>query len=157
MCVRVLVLAACLVLTTPAAALAQLRLAPDWAETPDGERLSHHYPLVAERLALEGRALLSCRVTIPTGVLKACAVVEEQPKGLGFGEAAMAMTRDFQMRAAGWGGTGTRTTPSASRSASPCRRSGSRRGWIPIPPGWRRRGGSPGPCAGDRRTPSRRS
>jgi hypothetical protein len=78
---------------------AQFRLAPDWAETPDSERLSRRYPKVAQALALPGRALLSCRVAIPTGVLQRCSVIEEQPKGLGFGAAALDMASDFQMRA----------------------------------------------------------
>lgn len=80
------------------AAHAQFRLAPDWAETPDPERLSRSYPPVALNLALQGKVFLHCRVAIPTGVLQRCSVAEETPKGVGFGEAALAMSRDFQMR-----------------------------------------------------------
>lgn len=92
-------LIACLAgLLAPGAAQAQFRLAPDWAEKPDAERLSDRYPKLAQGLSLQGKVLLSCRVTIPTGVVQRCSVLDEQPKGLGFGAAALAMTRDFQMR-----------------------------------------------------------
>jgi protein TonB len=99
MCLRrLLVLACAAAVLAPSASQAQLRLAPDWAETPDSERLSRRYPAIPQLLSLSGEVLLSCRVTIPTGVLRQCSVLEEKPSGLGFGAAALAMTRDFHMR-----------------------------------------------------------
>lgn len=52
------------------------------------EALSRYYPEPANRLRIQGRTSLSCKLA-GDGRLDACWVFEEDPKGLGFGEAAL--------------------------------------------------------------------
>lgn len=70
---------------------------PDWLERPSGEDFAEHYPNVASRFEIEGRASISCSVDAE-GRLVGCVVTAEDPVGLGFGEAALAMSGDFKMR-----------------------------------------------------------
>ncbi|HEY8615150.1 hypothetical protein [Phenylobacterium sp.] len=84
-------------LNAAAPAQAQFRVAPDWAEPPNPEHLSQHFPKLPQQLAINGRALISCRVEA-TGALTACSVIEEEPKGLGFAHATLALVPSFQMR-----------------------------------------------------------
>lgn len=69
---------------------------PDWLEQPTGEDIGRHYPKLASRLNIDGRAIVSCRVD-SYGALEACAEESAEPSGLGFGEAAMALTKQFRM------------------------------------------------------------
>ena len=85
-----------LCLAAPAAAQ-EVITAPDWLQRPAGEDMGRAYPVLAEELGLEGRAVLSCRVT-DVGALDDCEVPEEQPAELGFGPAALSMAPLFRMR-----------------------------------------------------------
>lgn len=70
---------------------------PDWAELPSGEDLARYYPERAQRLQLEGRAVIQCRVDL-AGALKACAVESETPPDAGFGPAALELATRFRMK-----------------------------------------------------------
>jgi TonB family protein len=70
---------------------------PDWETQPSGEDMASFYPAVAQFLSVEGRVFISCTVAT-SGILRTCQAVDEQPKGLGFGEAALGMTGLFRMR-----------------------------------------------------------
>lgn len=70
---------------------------PDWVRKPDGEAVAEAYPGLAGFLKIEGRATLACAVA-DTGATRSCEVVFEQPAKLGFGEAALKLAKDFQMR-----------------------------------------------------------
>ncbi|MCA3739256.1 MAG: energy transducer TonB [Phenylobacterium sp.] len=70
---------------------------PDWARRPSGEDIARYYPDRAQRMEVEGRVTLSCKVTAK-GLLEGCSVVSEDPADQDFGSAAMRMTRLFKMR-----------------------------------------------------------
>ncbi|HEX2562098.1 TonB family protein [Phenylobacterium sp.] len=70
---------------------------PDWQARPTGEQLASAYPMVAQMLNLEGRATVHCRVN-DLGLLVDCQVQSELPDGLGFGQAALALTERFRMK-----------------------------------------------------------
>jgi protein TonB len=69
---------------------------PTWLRRPSGDELGRLYPHRAADLGKSGAATLMCSVTA-TGSVRDCAVVDESPKGLGFGEAAMASARLFKL------------------------------------------------------------
>ena len=56
-----------------------------------------NYPTAALALRLEGRASITCVVTV-TGALNECSVATESPPELGFGPAALRMATTFHMR-----------------------------------------------------------
>ncbi|HEX3407522.1 MAG TPA: TonB family protein, partial [Caulobacteraceae bacterium] len=70
---------------------------PDWQVVPNGDDLADQYPALAQFVGIGGRALLHCVVAID-GSMKSCAVSEETPAGLGFGEAALAFSKTFKMK-----------------------------------------------------------
>lgn len=70
---------------------------PDWQRRPSGEDLARYYPDRAMRMEVEGSATISCRVTA-RGTLEGCSVTAESPADMGFGDAAMRMSRLFKMR-----------------------------------------------------------
>lgn len=70
---------------------------PDWRRRPSGEDLARYYPDRAARMEVEGSATISCSVTA-RGTLESCSIVSETPDNMGFGDAAMRMSRLFQMR-----------------------------------------------------------
>jgi protein TonB len=70
---------------------------PDWLQQPSAAEISRYYPDRAARLGVEGRALITCRVSAE-GRLEACAVSHESPEEAGFGQAAVKMSRHFKMR-----------------------------------------------------------
>ena len=82
----------------PAAASAQDR-EPDWLKRPTAESLSSVYPTAARRKGLDGRASISCIVTIQ-GALRDCKVLSEDPVGYGFGGAAIALSPQLLMKPA---------------------------------------------------------
>lgn len=59
--------------------------------------MARYYPDRAQRMEAEGRATISCSVTA-RGTLQNCSIVSEEPDSMGFGDAAMKMSRLFQMR-----------------------------------------------------------
>src|SRR4051812_8612020 len=70
---------------------------PDWLSRPSGEDMAEHYPALAARLEIEGRATLSCSVSA-AGQLTDCQVASEAPRDVGFGAAVLAMAPLFKMR-----------------------------------------------------------
>ncbi|WP_091741845.1 energy transducer TonB [Phenylobacterium immobile] len=91
---RVLV-AASLALTSPA--FAEVISQPDWIQKPTQEEMWRVVPTQAAREGVAGEAFVECRVNVEGG-LHACKVFHEAPLGMGFGEAALAMTPVFRMR-----------------------------------------------------------
>jgi TonB family protein len=69
----------------------------DWLTVPSGKDFQDYYPKLAAFLEVDGRATLNCKVSA-RGELADCTTVFEQPVGLGFGAAALAMTNKFAMR-----------------------------------------------------------
>ncbi|WP_293473820.1 TonB family protein [Phenylobacterium sp.] len=70
---------------------------PDWIALPSARAIAEAYPTAAQRSRLAGRAVVSCWVGVDTRAHD-CAVVEETPKGLGFGAAALKVAEAFRMR-----------------------------------------------------------
>ncbi len=70
---------------------------PDWALKPTADDIARLYPVAAMRGSIEGRATIDCRINA-VGKLVDCSVTAEEPKGIGFGDAALAMASRFQMR-----------------------------------------------------------
>ena len=69
---------------------------PSWASRPSAAQMARAYPSRAAERGLAGAANLSCVVRVDGG-LTACRVASETPNGLGFGRAAMSLTRDFRI------------------------------------------------------------
>lgn len=70
---------------------------PDWARKPSGEDMARYYPDRAQRMEVSGRATISCTVT-EQGTLENCTVVSESPADMGFGDAAIRLSRLFLMK-----------------------------------------------------------
>ena len=81
---------------TAAAAEPPAIIAPGWIAKPTAEDAQAVYPRAAVEKRLEGRATLKCGVNAE-GFLKECASIAEEPAGLGFGAAALAIAPKFQM------------------------------------------------------------
>lgn len=93
-------LAATPVLAAPApAADGAPDTAPDWRRRPTAEMLRAVWPTEAWKRGRGGKATISCKVSIQ-GTLFDCKVEEEEPKGSGFGVAALSMTPQLLMRPA---------------------------------------------------------
>jgi periplasmic protein TonB len=58
--------------------------------------MTRFYPPQALETNVEGRAVIRCTVTV-AGTLTACAIVQEQPRGYGFGRAAIQLSPYFRM------------------------------------------------------------
>lgn len=69
---------------------------PRWISRPTAAQMERAFPAGALADEIEGRALLSCTVTASGGVT-GCRVLTESPPGLGFGEAAVRLSRHFRM------------------------------------------------------------
>lgn len=87
----------------PAGETGETYVGPDWARRPSGEDMARHYPDRAQRLGLKGSATILCTADID-GRLRNCTVASETPPGMGFGEATLALSREFRMRPATRGG-----------------------------------------------------
>ncbi len=72
---------------------------PDWIRKPDGNDLADLFPDRAQRLEKSGSTTMTCTVRA-NGMLTACAIVNEDPSGYGFGEAALKAASRFKMRPA---------------------------------------------------------
>lgn len=70
---------------------------PDWVHKPNADDLLRVYPSLALRERVQGVAIFRCEVS-EKGTLFDCAVVDEAPKGRGFGEAALKLAPQFKMR-----------------------------------------------------------
>jgi periplasmic protein TonB len=69
---------------------------PTWMQRPSGRQLADLYPRIAAERGISGGATLMCEV-IGSGAVRNCAVIDESPKGRGFGEAALASARLFKL------------------------------------------------------------
>ncbi|PZQ62592.1 MAG: hypothetical protein DI570_10130 [Phenylobacterium zucineum] len=72
---------------------------PDWIRRPSAGDLKAVLPRRALEKGIDGRAVVSCTVTVQ-GSLVDCVPIEEAPTGIGFGEAAVALTPQMLMRPA---------------------------------------------------------
>ena len=70
---------------------------PQWIRKPSGQAVNKAYPMEAQRRNLGGRVMLSCLVT-DKGFVVDCKVIGETPAGIGFGQAAVYLSRYFQMK-----------------------------------------------------------
>jgi len=70
---------------------------PSISRAPTADEIQRHYPAQARAEGVEGQAVLQCNVTA-RGALTGCVVVSETPPNYGFGTAALAVSRLFQMR-----------------------------------------------------------
>lgn len=75
-------------------------VSPRWLRLPAAEDMLKAYPAEALRNGKAGRAVVACRLTA-AGAASACAVVEESPAGMGFGEAALRLAPTFQFSTKG--------------------------------------------------------
>jgi TonB family protein len=71
---------------------------PDWIKKPGPGDLAAVWPTEALKRGVDGRATLLCEIT-REGTLRKCKVVAEEPEGMGFGAAAVALTPQYLMRA----------------------------------------------------------
>ncbi len=69
---------------------------PRWLSQPNAAEMTRFYPPQAIDRDIEGRAVISCMVTV-AGTLTNCSVISEQPKGYGFGRAALQLAPYFRM------------------------------------------------------------
>ena len=70
---------------------------PDWVKKPTPEVMSNYYPQIAATLAISGHVTMQCDV-LTTGFVANCQVGSEAPIEMGFGDAALAMAKYFQMK-----------------------------------------------------------
>jgi TonB family protein len=75
----------------------QVDTTPDWVRRPGGPEIDTAYPKTAAFLAIAGKAAIRCDVAT-SGALERCTVLDESPKGLGFGQAALSLRSQFLMR-----------------------------------------------------------
>lgn len=83
----------------PACAADKPSSSADWIKRPTSEDLLSVWPVEALKRSLGGKATISCTVTVQ-GTLRACQVVAESPQGVGFGGAALTLSRQFLLRPA---------------------------------------------------------
>ena len=69
-----------------------------WLKTPNGDQYELNYPPEAGRSGVMGQTLLHC-IVAADGYMQDCKVLSEAPKGKGFAEAALKMSRYWQMPA----------------------------------------------------------
>jgi periplasmic protein TonB len=70
---------------------------PDWLRKPSGADIDREYPERASRLEKSGTVRLTCKVRA-NGTLENCNVLSENPRDLGFGDAALKLVPKFQMK-----------------------------------------------------------
>jgi len=80
----------------PAPPRPPVTISANWLRKPSGEDLARAYPDRAQRLGVGGQATLSCVVTAQ-GTVRDCRVTSESPDTMGFGQAALKLTRFFRM------------------------------------------------------------
>lgn len=71
---------------------------PSWVRRPDAKDMMSYYPVRAQRLGLDGHAVIDCKVAADEH-LSDCAVVSEEPADFGFGDAALKLAPLFVLRA----------------------------------------------------------
>ncbi len=70
---------------------------PDWLKKPTAESLFSLWPPEAAKRGIGGRADIGCVITAQ-GTLRNCQILAEDPPGMGFGAAAIALTPQFLMK-----------------------------------------------------------
>jgi TonB family protein len=70
---------------------------PDWIRKPGPDEFADYYPKVAWLFGLGGTVVITCKVS-PDGGLTGCSTSEEAPAGFGFADAALQISRFFQMK-----------------------------------------------------------
>ncbi|MFZ4607591.1 MAG: TonB family protein [Caulobacter sp.] len=75
-------------------------VSPTWTRLPDVENMMKAFPAEALRNGKGGGAVVACRLTAE-GRASGCAVVEETPVGLGFGEAVLSLAPKFEFATRG--------------------------------------------------------
>lgn len=71
----------------------------EWLRRPSPADLMAVYPTAALERGLGGKAIIGCKVSLQ-GALFDCEVLAEEPQGMGFGQAALALTPQLQMKPA---------------------------------------------------------
>jgi protein TonB len=69
---------------------------PTWLKRPGADEFARFYPDRAMRLEAQGSASITCQVTA-AGAVADCRVVAEAPSDMGFGAAALKLSRFFRM------------------------------------------------------------
>ncbi|MGZ3273659.1 MAG: TonB family protein [Caulobacteraceae bacterium] len=72
---------------------------PDWLKKPTLDDLMAVFPSQALKQGVSGKAIIKCIVQT-TGLTRACSVVKEDRPGLGFGPAAVVLSRTFLFKPA---------------------------------------------------------
>ncbi len=67
---------------------------PDWLHKPTSDELRGVWPTKALQQGINGKAFIVCKVSLE-GALFDCQVESEEPAGMGFGAAAIALTPQF--------------------------------------------------------------
>ena len=75
-----------------------LRGTPQWVDHATDADLAKAYPFAAGSGRFSGRAQIDCLVT-KTGTIDHCVLLSEDPRGLGFGEAAMKLADRYRLTA----------------------------------------------------------
>jgi TonB family protein len=84
--------------SSPAPAATAPKIAnPDWVRRPNGDDFVRVYPPNALQRGIEGHATMECEVAAD-GYLRKCRILEETPKGYGFGAALLLLAPRFQMK-----------------------------------------------------------
>jgi protein TonB len=69
---------------------------PHWIRMPTADQVNVVFPERAQRLGKSGLATLECKVTA-AGAVRDCTVLSESPDDMGFGPAALKITRFFRL------------------------------------------------------------
>jgi protein TonB len=69
---------------------------PHWIRMPTADQVNVVFPERAQRLGKSGLAVLDCKVTA-AGAVRDCVVASETPDDMGFGPAALKITRYFRL------------------------------------------------------------
>jgi protein TonB len=83
------------VVTPPPPPVPEVITNPQWVRRPSGRDFAREYPERALEREREGRVVLAC-VVAADGTIN-CNVASEEPEGWGFGQAALRISRSFQM------------------------------------------------------------
>jgi TonB family protein len=74
---------------------------PAFDQTPAPEDMASYYPDRAQRLELQGRAVVRCLVAPDGAISGDCQILQESPPGFGFGAATIRAARRFHLRSPG--------------------------------------------------------
>jgi len=91
--------------------------APEWIRAPQPKAVGLVYPTQALRSGRNGAAEIKCILTVD-GALSGCATISESPTGQGFGDAALNLTPDLNIKPAMKAGRPVATEVSINASFS---------------------------------------